>query len=41
MDLWELAIVPSLLNNAETWVGIPEEALEKLEDLQEAREVAF
>lgn len=33
-DLWEMAIIPSLLNNAETWVEISETSLQKLEELQ-------
>ena len=33
-ELWEKAIIPSLLNNAETWTEISEECMEELEDLQ-------
>ena len=33
-DLWELAIIPSLLNNAETLVEIIETSMKKLEELQ-------
>ena len=32
--LWEMAILPSLLNNSETWINIDEESLRKLENLQ-------
>ena len=32
--LWEMAILPSLLNNSETWVNIDEDSLKKLENLQ-------
>ena len=34
VDLWELAILPTLLYNSETWVHIPKVAEDKLEDLQ-------
>ena len=34
LDLWELAILPSLLNNCQTWVNISEDSLKLLEDLQ-------
>ena len=34
-DLWELAVLPSLLNNSETWTEISEEALKQLENLQD------
>ena len=34
-QLWEQAIVPSLLHGASTWVGITSEAEEMCEDLQE------
>lgn len=33
-DIWEMAIVQSLLNNAQTWTDISEESIEVLEDLQ-------
>ena len=33
-DLWEGAVVPSLLNNAETWVEMSEKTLKDLEELQ-------
>ena len=33
-DIWEIALVPSLLTNAETWVNISKNTIEKLEDLQ-------
>ena len=34
LDLFELAILPTLLNNADTWVDITEEAVNMLEDMQ-------
>ena len=34
IDLWELAILPSLLNNAGTWTDIDEDTLDRLEELQ-------
>ena len=34
VDLWELAILPTLLYNSETWVHIPKVAEDNLEDLQ-------
>ena len=34
LDLWELAILPSLMYNACTWVGMGREAEEQLENLQ-------
>ena len=34
IDLWEMAILPSLLNNCQTWVNISEESYKLLEDLQ-------
>lgn len=33
-DMWEMAIIPSLLNNAETWVEINETSVQLLEELQ-------
>ena len=33
-NLWEMVIIPSLLNNAETWVEITEASLQTLEELQ-------
>ena len=35
IDIWELAILPMLLNNCDTWVNINEELENKLENLQE------
>ena len=32
--LWEMAIIPSLLNNAETWTEIDSNSLKRLNDLQ-------
>ena len=34
LDLFELTILPTLLNNAETWVEMTEEAVNMLEELQ-------
>ena len=34
IDLWELAYLPSLLNNCETWVDISEDSVKLLDDLQ-------
>ena len=34
LEIWELALIPSILNNAETWTNIDEEAIKKLESLQ-------
>ena len=34
LDLFEMAILPSLLYNAETWIGIRKETENELEDLQ-------
>ena len=34
LDLFQLAIIPSVLYNSETWVQIPAEAVEILENLQ-------
>ena len=34
IDLWELAILPSLLHGCEVWTNISEETEKKLEDLQ-------
>ena len=33
-DLWELSVIPMLLNNAGTWTEISEESIEMLENLQ-------
>ena len=32
--LWEMAVIPSLINNSETWTCIDEESLKRLEELQ-------
>ena len=32
--LWEVAVIPSLLNNSETWTDLEEEQIERMEDLQ-------
>ena len=34
IDIWELAYLPNLLNNSETWVDIEDSTIEKLENLQ-------
>ena len=34
MDLWELAIVPTLLNNCGTWTDMDKETEDRLEELQ-------
>ena len=34
LDLWEVAILPSLLNNCQTWVNMSEDSLKLLENLQ-------
>ena len=34
-DLWNLAVIPSLLNNCSTWVGITSKMVDKLEAMQE------
>ena len=33
-DIWELAIIPMLLNNCDTWLNISNDTENKLEDLQ-------
>ena len=33
-DLWNLAVVPSLINNCSTWIGMTSEMVDKLETLQ-------
>ena len=32
--LWEVAVIPSLINNSETWTELEENQLERMEDLQ-------
>ena len=34
-DLWDLAVVPSLINNCSTWIGITSELVDRLEGVQE------
>ena len=34
LEIWELSVIPFLLNNSETWTDLPNEALEMLENLQ-------
>ena len=34
LDIWELAIIPFLLNNCQTWLNISGKSIQKLEDLQ-------
>ena len=35
IDIWELALLPSLLNNSENWIMISDEDIKLLEDVQE------
>ena len=35
-DLWNLAVVPSLMNNCSTWIGMSSKLVEKLEAVQES-----
>ena len=34
-DLWNLAVIPSLLNNCSTWIGISSKVVDRLEGIQE------
>ena len=34
LEIWELAIIPSLLNNCQIWVNISEKSITMLEELQ-------
>ena len=34
VELWEIAYIPSLLNNCQTWVEIGNDTIDKLEELQ-------
>ena len=34
LEIWEVAVMPFLLNNSETWTDIHKDALEMLENLQ-------
>ena len=34
IDIWEISILPFLLNNSEVWADIPKGAMEQLEDIQ-------
>ena len=34
IDIWELAILPSLLNNCQTWINIGKDSIDMLEGLQ-------
>ena len=34
IEIWELAYLPKLLNNSDTWVEIDDSTIEKLENLQ-------
>ena len=34
IDIWEMAVLPSLLNNCQTWVNISETSIKNLENLQ-------
>ena len=33
-EIWEMAVIPSLLNNSESWTEISSQTMEDLEDLQ-------
>ena len=33
-EIWEMAVIPSLLNNSESWTEISTQTMEDLEDLQ-------
>ena len=35
LDIWEMAVIPFLLNNCNTWLGINNTAIEELEKLQQ------
>ena len=34
LDIWELAILPYLLNNSETWTELSKKTVDELDDLQ-------
>ena len=34
LDLWEMSVLPMLLNNADTWTEISDESINLLEELQ-------
>ena len=34
LDIWELAVIPYLLNNSDTWIGITENSVTLLDKLQ-------
>ena len=34
IDIWELSVIPFLLNNSSIWADIPQAAYNQLEDLQ-------
>ena len=34
LDIWEMSIIPSLLNNADTWSALKEDHLSQLENVQ-------
>ena len=34
-DLWNLAVIPSLMNNCSTWIGISSKLVDRLESIQE------
>ena len=34
-DLWNLAVIPSLMKNCSTWIGICSKLLDRLESIQE------
>ena len=35
LNMWELSVIPFLLNNAGTWIDILDEAIRELDKLQE------
>ena len=35
INIWEMAVIPALLNSAECWFQMPQKTLEKLNQLQE------
>ena len=34
LDIWELALIPVLLNNCDTWLNISDETIQEMEKLQ-------
>ena len=35
LDLWNLVVIPSLMNNCSTWIGMTSRLEQKLENIQE------